>query len=229
MEEEYPTMKKSSHALTLLLSVFVLIGGTGCSTTLSTREKGALTGAGLGALAGAIIGSATGHAGAGAAIGGAVGLGGGALIGDRMQTQEERRREQQRQMDENQAELDRQRRELEALKRQDDEYASAKGKAHPPYFMPEERDTIRDYFAGYSGGLPPGLAKRGDDLPPGLLRQLRRNGTLPPGLQKRLEPLPVDLERRLPSIPDIWRRVIIGSRIILLDRRTNEVLDLFRT
>jgi len=72
-------MKKSSHALTLLLSVFVLIGGTGCSTTLSTGEKGALTGAGLGALAGAIIGSATGHAGAGAAIGGAVGLGGGGV------------------------------------------------------------------------------------------------------------------------------------------------------
>src|SRR5690606_37311777 len=32
--------------------------------------------------------------------------------------------------------------------------------------------------------LPPGLAKR-DELPPGLAKQLARNGHLPPGLERR--------------------------------------------
>src|SRR6266511_445938 len=39
------------------------------------------------------------------------------------------------------------------------------------------------------GGLPPGLAKRGE-LPPGLQKQLQKNGTLPPGLQKKISPFP---------------------------------------
>ena len=43
--------------------------------------------------------------------------------------------------------------------------------------------------------LPPGLAKR-DTLPPGLERQLQRNGKLPPGLEKRA--LPDELKRALP-------------------------------
>src|SRR5574341_1561384 len=74
-------------------------------------------------------------------------------------------------------------------------------------FTPDERKIIKEYYskeivvqareADDQGkgkgkgkkGLPPGLAKR-ERLPPGLQKQLRRNGTLPPGLQKKLEPLP---------------------------------------
>src|SRR5229473_147236 len=59
----------------------------------------------------------------------------------------------------------------------------------PVEFSPRERRIISDCFVDNRSDLPPGLAKR-DRLPPGLERQLQRNGTLPPGLQKRVQPLP---------------------------------------
>lgn len=77
---------------------------------------------------------------------------------------------------------------------------------------------IRDWFGDSRNleGLPPGLAKR-DSLPPGLERQLRRNGTLPPGLQGKLYPFPVELESRLPELRPGVSRVVIGGSIVLLD------------
>lgn len=102
-----------------------------------------------------------------------------------------------------------------------------KDRGRPSLFLPEERRIIREFFVvAPSRGLPPGLAKRGGNLPPGLQKHLQRNGTLPPGLQKRLEPFPADLEHRLPRIPEIWRRVILGRHVILMDRRTNRILDI---
>lgn len=101
-----------------------------------------------------------------------------------------------------------------------------KTQRRPALFLPEERRIIREYFVRQYGNLPPGLAKRGGDLPPGLKKQLRRKGQLPPGLQKRLEPLPRELEIRLPAIPDIWERVILGPDVILIDRRTARILDI---
>lgn len=74
-------------------------------------------------------------------------------------------------------------------------------------------------------GLPPGLAKRGGHLPPGLERQLQRNGTLPPGLQKRVEPFPVELEQQLPRLPSGYSRVIVAGRALILDSN-NMILDL---
>ena len=56
-------------------------------------------------------------------------------------------------------------------------------------FRSQDVRVIVDYFHPASG-LPPGLAKRDGDLPPGLEKQLRRNGKLPPGLQKKLAPFP---------------------------------------
>ncbi len=87
----------------------------------------------------------------------------------------------------------------------------------------DEVRIIRDYYSN-TANLPPGLAKRGS-LPPGLARQLRRNGTLPPGLAKRAAPLPDDLERRLPPLPDGRRRWIIGDRVITVDDRTQRIMD----
>jgi len=98
------------------------------------------------------------------------------------------------------------------------------------YFLPEERRIIEEYYhkgkKGKQKGLPPGLAKRGGKLPPGLQKQLDRNGQLPPGLQKRLEPLPADLDRRLPRLPEYWERVVLERDVILIDRRTNRILDI---
>jgi hypothetical protein len=101
-------------------------------------------------------------------------------------------------------------------------------KDRPAYFLPEERRIIENYYrsSGPSKGLPPGLAKRGGKLPPGLQKHLDKNGTLPPGLQKRLEPLPQDLDTRLSGLPDYWERVILGNDVILVDRRTNRILDI---
>jgi len=111
------------QTITTLAAVVILSTIIGCAGgDLSTREKGAGIGALGGAAAGGIIGAAVGHPGAGAAIGGALGLGGGALVGDQLQGQQNRQADQQQQIDANQAELDRQRREVERLKKQQGEY-----------------------------------------------------------------------------------------------------------
>lgn len=104
----------------------------------------------------------------------------------------------------------------------------ALAKDRPAYFLPEERRIIEHYYrsGGPSKGLPPGLAKRGGKLPPGLQKHLEKNGRLPPGLQKRLEPLPQDLDSQLPRLPDYWERVILERDVILLDRRSNRILDI---
>ena len=100
-------------------------------------------------------------------------------------------------------------------------------KDRPPYFLTEERKIILNYYhpSAPSKGLPPGLAKKGK-LPPGLEKKWKKNGKLPPGLQKRLEPIPRDLDSRLPRLPGHWERVIIERDIILIDRRTNRILDI---
>jgi len=108
--------------------------------------------------------------------------------------------------------------------------AGALDTRRPARFLPEERRLIEEYYRqahqNKGKGLPPGLAKRGGNLPPGLQKHLEKNGQLPPGLQKRLEPLPVDLDRRLPLLPEDWERVVLERDVILIDRRTNRILDI---
>jgi hypothetical protein len=109
------------------------------------------------------------------------------------------------------------------------EYAVARDKPRPEQFLPEERRIIGEYYKRANTskkGLPPGLAKRGGKLPPGLQKHLEKNGQLPPGLQKRLEPLPSALDQRLPPLPEYWERIIVERDVILLDRRTNRILDI---
>lgn len=100
---------------------------------------------------------------------------------------------------------------------------------HAYRFGAHEREVISGYYAGQSSGLPPGLAKRGGNLPPGLEKHLERYGTLPPGLQKRLEPLPVELERQLPPLPPGCgcQRGIIGTSVLLVRSRDGFILDVF--
>jgi hypothetical protein len=83
---------------------------------------------------------------------------------------------------------------------------------------------MRGWYDQHENNLPPGLAKR-DRLPPGLEKQLVRRGTLPPGLQKRLQPCPRDLERQLPPPPPECAHLLIGGHIVLLNQRTNVVVD----
>lgn len=94
------------------------------------------------------------------------------------------------------------------------------------YFSNSDRVYFRGWYDDHQGDLPPGLAKR-DRLPPGLEKQLVRRGTLPPGLQKRIYPCPEEFERRLPPPPPDCAHVLIAGHIVLLNRRTNVIVDIF--
>ena len=74
----------------IIVVVGLALAVVGCSTPLTTREKGALAGGAIGAGAGAAIGSQTGHAGTGALIGAGLGAVSGALIGDAIQGAEQK-------------------------------------------------------------------------------------------------------------------------------------------
>ena len=93
------------------------------------------------------------------------------------------------------------------------------------YYGDHDRD-LRGWYAGHRDHLPPGLAKR-DELPPGLERQLVVRGTLPPGLRSRMHPCPVEVEGYLPPPPVGYMHAAIGGHIVLLNRRTFFVLDVF--
>ena len=72
---------------------------------------------------------------------------------------------------------------------------------------------------GHGNGLLPGLAKR-DQLPPGLAK---RGNRLPPGLMK--SDLPTDLEETLPKLPDNVERVVVDTDILLVQKGTDLILD----
>ncbi len=93
-------------------------------------------------------------------------------------------------------------------------------------FARHDRDEIRGWYAENYRHLPPGLAKR-YWLPPGIERQLVIRGTLPPGLERRAYPVPVELERRLAPPPPDCERLVIGGHIVLMNRRTKIILDIF--
>jgi hypothetical protein len=86
------------------------------------------------------------------------------------------------------------------------------------------RTPFGDGMTRMRSTFPP--AKK-DRLPPGLEKQLVRRGTLPPGLQKRIQPCPEELERRLPPPPPDCVNVFIGGHIVLLNKKTNVVVDIF--
>lgn len=94
-------------------------------------------------------------------------------------------------------------------------------------FTREEITLVKTYFRDNKSGLPPGLAKR-EKLPPGLEKQLQRNGTLPPGLQKKLQPMPSELERRMRTLPTGWRRVVIAGCVIMMNEKTSKIYDVVR-
>ena len=93
-------------------------------------------------------------------------------------------------------------------------------------YSDHDHDIIRAWYHDQGNNLPPGLAKK-DRLPPGLEKQLERRGTLPPGLQKKIRPCPVELERRLPPPPPGYANTIISGHIVLMNRKTYAVLDVF--
>lgn len=94
-----------------------------------------------------------------------------------------------------------------------------------PEFSARDRRVLRTCLTGDTGELPPGLAKK-EQLPPGLEKQLQKNGTLPPGLAKQAQALPLACETQLPRLPSSMERVILNRQIILLGAQ-NRILDIF--
>ncbi|MBI2683347.1 MAG: hypothetical protein HYX26_09075 [Acidobacteriales bacterium] len=106
---------------------------------------------------------------------------------------------------------------LEPMKDKDGDYR---------IFSVTQRRDISACLLNNNSGLPPGLAKR-DRLPPGLERQLRRNGKLPPGLQKKVTGLPSACSMGLPRLPEGWERVVLSDRVLILDS-ARVISDIFR-
>lgn len=94
------------------------------------------------------------------------------------------------------------------------------------HYSDHDRDEMRGWYYEHHDHLPRGLATR-DQLPPGLERQLVVRGTLPPGLRKKMYPCPEELERRLPPPPPDCEHALIGGHVVLLNRRSFLVVDIF--
>lgn len=99
-------------------------------------------------------------------------------------------------------------------------------------FNERDRKRIRDYYqarhnkmSSNKNSLPPGLAKR-EQLPPGLQRQIEKNGTLPPGLEGRR--LPKELESELSRLPKGYVRLEVGVDVVLMDSNTRIVVDVIK-
>jgi hypothetical protein len=93
-------------------------------------------------------------------------------------------------------------------------------------FAGHDRDEMRGWYAQNSRHLPPGLAKK-DRLPPGLESQLVVRGAFPRGLERQVYAVPVDLDRRLPPPPPDDERVMVGGHIVLRNRSSKVVIDIF--
>jgi hypothetical protein len=85
-------------------------------------------------------------------------------------------------------------------------------------FSTREHNTISEYYRVHK--------VKHKALPPGIRKQLVRNGTLPPGLEKQFYVFPVELDRRLPVLPVYCRRGFVGYDVVVIDTRTNIILDI---
>jgi Ni/Co efflux regulator RcnB len=96
------------------------------------------------------------------------------------------------------------------------------------YYSDRDRDYLRGWYHehDHDDHLPPGLAKR-DQLPPGLERRLRVRGTVPPDLREHMAPCPEEMERHLPPPPLGCAHVLIGGHVVLVNRSSYVVLDIF--
>ncbi|MGH9680372.1 MAG: hypothetical protein ACRD4Y_10515 [Candidatus Acidiferrales bacterium] len=93
-------------------------------------------------------------------------------------------------------------------------------------FADHDRDEIRGWYAQNYRHLPPGLAKR-YWLPPTMENQLVIRAAFPADLESHVYPVPVALERELPPPPPDCERLVVGGHIVLRNRHTKVILDIF--
>ena len=87
-----------------------------------------------------------------------------------------------------------------------------------------ERNIIRDFFGAQGGRKFKAKKFKHKSLPPGLAKQLHRNGILPPGLRRNY--LPPGLRNRLPGLPPGQARVLVGNDVLLIQQTTGLILDI---
>jgi hypothetical protein len=93
-------------------------------------------------------------------------------------------------------------------------------------FASRDRDEFRGWYTENYRRLPPGIAKK-YWLPPGQERRLVIRGQFPPDMEREVYVVPVDLDRQLPPPPPDCERVAIGGHIVLRNRNTKIILDIF--
>ncbi|HCS23568.1 MAG TPA: hypothetical protein PLW48_08085 [Alphaproteobacteria bacterium] len=92
------------------------------------------------------------------------------------------------------------------------------------FYLQNDKENAKGKGGKKKGkGLPPGLAKK-DRLPPGLEKQLKKNGTLPPGLARN--DLPLALQNKLYPPKAGTKRILVGRDIVLIDTKTDLILDI---
>ncbi|MBT4890417.1 MAG: hypothetical protein HON65_12780 [Rhodospirillales bacterium] len=105
---------------------------------------------------------------------------------------------------------------------EDDDEGKGKGKSKDKK-KKKDKDKKKDKK---KSGLPPGLQKqlaKNGTLPPGLQKKLEESGALPPGLQARA--LPQELEAQLPPLPEGQTRVISDDDVLIIEDITGIILD----
>jgi len=93
-------------------------------------------------------------------------------------------------------------------------------------FADHDRGEIRNWYAENHRHLPPGLARR-EYLPPAMESQLVIHAAFPVALESRVVAVPPDLDRRMAPPPPDCERVIIGGHIVLRNRSTRVIVDIF--
>ncbi|HET7205972.1 MAG TPA: hypothetical protein VFI95_05265 [Terriglobales bacterium] len=112
----------------------------------------------------------------------------------------------------------------------DQDHGRGHGRGHDrdgdDFYSDHDRHEMRDYYRHNHRHLPPGLAKK-DRLPPGLERRLRVHSVLDDDMRGYMRPCPEELERRLPPPPPQCEHTVIGGHVVLVNRSTYMVLDIF--
>jgi len=93
-------------------------------------------------------------------------------------------------------------------------------------YSQHDRDELRNWYDHNKGHLPPGLAKK-DRLPPGWEKKMVVHQVIPVEYRVYVRPAPVEIVRVLPPPPPDCEHVFIGGHIVLMNRKTSLVLDIF--
>ena len=93
-------------------------------------------------------------------------------------------------------------------------------------YSQHDRDELHNWYDHHQGSLPPGLAKK-DRLPPGLEKKMVIHQLMPVEYRQYVHPAPVEIVRVLPPPPPDCEHVVVGGHIVLMNRKTSVVLDIF--